>query len=77
MLYKSNLLSKDVISSKCSKCEGLVGISLEIAIILAPSICNHIVSHDPLNPVWPVIRTDLFLKIFENIKFYICFICKL
>jgi len=41
------------------KWEGLVGISIEIPVTLAPNSMSHWLSQDPLNPVWPVTSTDL------------------
>ena len=35
----------------------------EIPTTLAPSNFSHAVSQEPLNPVWPVIITFLFLKV--------------
>jgi hypothetical protein len=37
--------------------DGFVGTSFDTPTILAPNLVNHKVSHDPLKPVWPVIRT--------------------
>ena len=49
--------------SKNSKCEGFVGTDNEIPYKSAPSIFIHRDSQEPLNPVWPVIKTFLFEKI--------------